>query len=97
MVSYRTDNLKYIALFQGSLKDLLTPPGYFTFSLFHRLFIICLKSFMLKETSPLTCILYIVYFEFLLYNILNSARRFKYWHTFLKRRLLFPKNYICCS
>ena len=94
MISNRIDNLKYKSLFQRSFKHLLTLPGYFTFSLFHCLFMICLKSLMLKEALPVICILY---FEFLLYNVLNSIKRFKYWQTFFKGRLLFPKNYVCRS
>ena len=43
---------------------------------------------MYKETSSLIYTLYIVYFKFLLYNLLNSVRNI-YWQMFLKGRLLF--------
>ena len=49
---------------------------------------------MHKETSPLISILYIVYFEFLVYNVFNGAGNMQ---IFLNRRLLFPTNYICMS
>ena len=38
---------------------------------------------MLKEASCLITVLYIVYFEFLVYNVLNSVGNI-YWQTFFK-------------
>ena len=64
------------------------------FCLSHRFFIICLKSLIQKETSPLTSMLHFMYFEFQIYNVLNSVEN---WQTFSKGQLLFPTNYTYCS
>ena len=69
--------------------------SYITFSAsFIVFYITCFHVLMHKGASLLISIYSIVYFEFVLYNILHSAGNI-HWQTFLKGRLLFPTNYIC--
>ena len=73
--------MKYTAISQRSFTDLLIVSDYFTFSASF-IFVICLQSLMYKQILTLISILYIIYFEFLLYNVINWVGNI-YWQTFL--------------
>ena len=84
MASLREDNFKYTALSQRNFKDLLVLSSYFTFpASFIYFLIISLQIFIQKQKLLLIPMLYIVYFEFLIYNVLHNVRNL-YWQTFLK-------------
>ena len=53
---------------------------------------------MQKETTPLISMTHIVYFEFLLYNVLHDVGDI-YWQMFFKEWFLLqlPENYIYWS
>ena len=95
-IYFKKDTFKYTTISQ-----------WLTFNSFSWFYIFCpivfftiisFQTLMYNEKSHLQSILHIVYFEFLLCNVLHNVGNM-YWWTFFRVLflLLFPTNDICCS
>lgn len=92
--AYKIDNLRYTVISQRNSVNSFLLIYIFFFPVF--LFMISLKTLIQKETSRLWYILYIVCFNFLLWNVLHSVGN-AYWQDVSYRAIfiaIFNKLYL---